>query len=142
MFKDFRIIIIDIVFFSEINFIGNMFGGELFVRMDRVVSIFVRRYSRCIVVMVFVNYVVFNKMIFLGSVVMVEVKILRVFNSFMEVFMDVWIEDRESGFRSKVNEVIYIFVVVDEMGSLVKVFELILEILLEKECFIVVLCRK
>ncbi|MBW2937201.1 acyl-CoA thioesterase [Aureisphaera sp. CAU 1614] len=140
--KDSRTIITDIVLPSETNPIGNMFGGELLARMDRAASIAARRHSRRIVVTASVNHVAFNKMIPLGSVVTVEAKISRSFNSSMEVYMDVWIEDRESGLRSKANEAIYTFVAVDEMGSPVKVPELIPETELEKERFIAALRRK
>ena len=140
--KDSRTIITDIVLPSETNPIGNMFGGELLARMDRAASIAARRHSRRIVVTASVNHVAFNKMIPLGSVVTVEAKISRAFNSSMEVNMDVWIEDSESGLRSKDNEAIYTFVAVDEMGSPVKVPELIPETELEKERFIAALRRK
>ena len=140
--KDSRTIITDIVLPSETNPIGNMFGGGLLARMDRAASIAARRHSRRIVVTASVNHVAFNKMIPLGSVVTVEAKISRAFNSSMEVYMDVWIEDRESGLRSKANEAIYTFVAVDEMGSPVKVPELIPETELEKERFIAALRRK
>lgn len=49
----------------------------------------------------------------------------------MEIYVDVWIEDRESGERTKVNEGIYTFVAVDRTGSPVKVPELIPETELE-----------
>jgi acyl-CoA hydrolase len=140
--KDSRTIITDLVLPSETNPIGNMFGGELLARMDRAASIAARRHSRRIVVTASVNHVAFNKMIPLGSVVTVEAQISRAFTSSMEVYMDVWIEDRESGLRSKANEAIYTFVAVDEMGSPVKVPELIPETELEKERFIAALRRK
>lgn len=140
--KDSRTIITDIVLPSETNPIGNMFGGELLARMDRAASIAARRHSRRIVVTASVNHVAFNKMIPLGSVVTVEAKLSRAFNSSMEVYMDVWIEDRESGQRSKANEAIYTFVAVDEMGSPVKVPELSPETELEKERFAAALRRK
>ena len=135
-------IVTDMVLPSETNPIGNMFGGELLARMDRAASIAARRHSRRIVVTVSVNHVAFNKMIPLGSVVTVEAKVSRAFNSSMEIYMDVWIEDRESGMRSKANEAIYTFVAVDEMGSPVGVPELNPETDLEKERFIGALRRK
>ncbi|MBX2828968.1 MAG: acyl-CoA thioesterase [Flavobacteriaceae bacterium] len=130
-----RTIITDLVLPSETNPIGNMFGGELLARMDRAASIAARRHSRRIVVTASVNHVAFNKMIPLGSVVTVEAHVSRAFKSSMEVFMDVWIEDRESGMRSKANEGIYTFVAVDEMGSPVPVPEISPETSLEKERF-------
>src|SRR5690554_4125301 len=110
-------IITDLVLPSETNPIGNMFGGELLARMDRAASIAARRHSRRIVVTASVNHVAFNKMIPLGSVVTVEAKVSRAFSTSMEIFMDVYIEDRESGERSISNEAIYTFVAVDETGK-------------------------
>jgi acyl-CoA hydrolase len=132
----------DMVLPSETNPIGNMFGGELLARMDRAASIAARRHSRRIVVTASVNHVAFNKMIPLGSVVTIEAKVSRAFSSSMEVYMDVFIEDRESGERSLSNEAIYTFVAVDEMGSPVRVPELIPETELEKKRFEAALRRK
>ena len=110
--------------------------------MDRAASIAARRHSRRIVVTASVNHVAFNKMIPLGSVVTVEAKVSRAFKSSMEVYMDVFIEDRESGEKSLSNEAIYTFVAVDEMGHPVRVPELIPETELEKERFAAALRRK
>ncbi len=132
----------DMVLPSETNPIGNMFGGELLARMDRAASIAARRHSRRIVVTASVNHVAFNKMIPLGSVVTVEAKVSRAFSSSMEVYLDVFIEDRESGERSLSNEAIYTFVAVDETGRPVKVPELVPETDLEKKRFQAALRRK
>tara|TARA_R100000935_G_C2823202_1_gene160864 strand:+ start:300 stop:809 length:510 start_codon:yes stop_codon:yes gene_type:complete len=132
----------DMVLPSETNPIGNMFGGELLARMDRAASIAARRHSRRIVVTASVNHVAFNKMIPLGSVVTVEAKVSRAFKSSMEVYMDVFIEDRESGERSLSNEAIYTFVAVDEMGSPVSVPQIKPETELEKERYEAALRRK
>ena len=140
--KESRTIITDLVLPSETNPIGNMFGGELLARMDRAASIAARRHSRRIVVTASVNHVAFNKMIPLGSVVTVEANVSRAFNSSMEIFLDVWLEDRESGLRSKANEAIYTFVAVDETGHPMSVPPLIPETDLEKERFDAALRRR
>lgn len=140
--KDSLTIYTDMVLPSETNPIGNMFGGELLARMDRAASIAARRHSRRIVVTASVNHVAFNKMIPLGSVVTVEAKVSRAFSSSMEVYMDVYIEDRESGERSLSNEAIYTFVAVDETGRPVRVPELVPETEIEKSRFIAALRRK
>ena len=110
--------------------------------MDRAASISARRHSRRIVVTASVNHVAFNRAVPLGSVVTVEAKVSRAFKSSMEIYIDVWIEDRESGERTKANEAIYTFVAVDETGRPVNVPELIPETKLEKERFAAALRRK
>ena len=114
-------ILTDLVLPSETNPLNNLFGGELLARMDRAASIAARRHSRRITVTASVNHVAFNRAIPLGSVVTVEAKVSRAFNSSMEIYIDVWIEDRESGNRTKANEAIYTFVAVDETGRPVEV---------------------
>jgi acyl-CoA hydrolase len=140
--KDSRTILTDLVLPSETNPLNNLFGGELLARMDRAASIAARRHSRRIVVTASVNHVAFNKAIPLGSVVTVEAAVSRAFKTSMEIFIDVWVEDRESGMRSKANEAIYTFVAVDETGAPVHVPCLEPETKLEKERFDAALRRK
>ena len=135
-------ILTDLVLPSETNPLNNLFGGELLARMDRAASIAARRHSRRITVTASVNHVAFNKSIPLGSVVTVEAKVSRAFNSSMEIYLDVWIEDRESGSKTKANEAIYTFVAVDETGRPVEVCPLVPETELEKERFDAALRRK
>lgn len=135
-------ILTDLVLPSETNPLNNLFGGELLARMDRAASIAARRHSRRITVTASVNHVAFNRAIPLGSVVTVEAKVSRSFKSSMEIFIDVWVEDRESGSRSKANEAIYTFVAVDDTGRPVEVAPIIAETDLEKERFDAALRRK
>ena len=140
--KDSRTIMTDMVLPGETNPINNLFGGELLARMDRAAGISARRHSRRIVVTASVNHVAFNRAIPLGSVVTVEAQVSRAFKSSMEVYIDVWIEDRESGIRAKANEAIYTFVAVDETGRPVRVPELKPETEIEIERFNGALRRK
>ncbi len=137
-----KTIMTDLVLPSETNPINNLFGGELLARMDRAASIAARRHSRRIVVTAAVNHVAFNRSVPLGSVVTIEAKVSRAFSTSMEVFLDVWIEDRESGECIKANEAIYTFVAVDETGRPVKVPELLPETALEIDRFAAALRRK
>ena len=137
-----KTVVTDLVLPSETNPINNLFGGELLARMDRAASIAARRHSRRIVVTASVNHVAFNRAVPVGSVVTVEAKVSRAFKSSMEIYLDVWIEDRESGERSKANEAIYTFVAVDETGRPVTIPEIKPETDLEKERFNAALRRK
>jgi acyl-CoA hydrolase len=140
--KESLTILTDIVLPGETNPLGNLFGGELLARMDRACSIAARRHSRRIVVTASVNHVAFNKVVPVGSVVTIEAKVSRAFKSSMEIYVDVWSEDRESQERSKVNEGIYTFVAVDTTGTPVRVPQIQPETDLEKERYEGALRRK
>ena len=135
-------ILTDLVLPSETNPLNNLFGGELLARMDRAASISARRHSRRITVTASVNHVAFNRAIPLGSVVTVEAKVSRAFNTSMEIFIDVLVEDRESGSKTKANEAIYTFVAVDETGNPVPVPQIEPQTELEKTRFVAALRRK
>ncbi len=140
--KESTTIMTDLVLPSETNPLNNLFGGELLARMDRAASIAARRHSRRIVVTASVNHVAFNRAIPLGSAVTVEAKVSRAFKSSMEIYIDVWTEDRESGEKTKANEAIYTFVAVDDTGRPVKIPQLKPETELEKLRFEGALRRK
>ena len=140
--SDSRTIMTDMVLPSETNPLNNLFGGELLARMDRAASIAARRHSRRITVTASVNHVAFNRSVPLGSVVTVEAAVSRAFKTSMEIFIDVWMEDRISGERVKANEAIYTFVAVDETGTPTEVPQLEPETELEKERFAAALRRK
>jgi len=140
--RDSRTVMTDMVLPSETNPLNNLFGGELLARMDRAASIAARRHSRRITVTASVNHVAFNRSVPLGSVVTVEAAVSRAFKTSMEIFIDVWMEDRISGERVKANEAIYTFVAVDETGTPTEVPQLEPETELEKERFVAALRRK
>ncbi len=119
--KESLTIVTDMVLPGETNPLNNLFGGELLARMDRACSIAARRHSGRIVVTASVNHVAFNKAVPVGSVLTIEAKVSRAFNTSMETYADVWIEDRESGEKSKAYEAIYTFVAVDNTGKPIKV---------------------
>ncbi len=140
--KESLTVLTDLVLPGETNYLDNLFGGELLARMDRACSIAARRHSRRIVVTASVNHVSFTKSVPVGSVVTVEAKVSRAFRSSMEIYVDVWIEDRQSGERTQVNEGIYTFVAVDETGKPVPIAPVIPETDLEKTRFEGALRRK
>lgn len=137
-----RTVMTDMVLPSETNPLNNLFGGELLARMDRAASIAARRHSRRITVTAAVNHVAFNRSVPLGSVVTVEAAVSRAFKSSMEIFIDVWMEDRFTGERAKANEAIYTFVAVDDTGVPTEVPQLNPQTDLEKERFAAALRRK
>ncbi len=117
---------------NDTNTLGNLFGGELLAWMDVIASVSAHRHCKRVVVTASVNNVSFRKPIKHASIVTLEAKVSRAFNSSMEVFVDVYVEDPVTGKREKSNEAIYTFVAVDQNGGAIQVPELIPETEKEK----------
>ncbi|MFM8963175.1 MAG: acyl-CoA thioesterase [Sphingomonadales bacterium] len=116
-----------IVLPNDTNTLGNLFGGQLLAWMDLIASVSAHRHSKRVVVTASVNNVSFQKPINHASLVTLEAKVSRAFNSSMEVFVDVFVEDAVTGQREKCNEAIYTFVAVDQNGNPIQVPALIPE---------------
>jgi acyl-CoA hydrolase len=127
---------------NDTNTLGNLFGGQLLAWMDVIASVSAHRHSRRVVVTANVNNVSFNSPINHASIVTLEAKVSRAFNSSMEVFVDVFVEDNVTGKRNKSNDAIYTFVAVDQNGGPIQVPELIPETAEEIDRFEGALRRK
>ena len=129
-------ILTDLVLPGETNYLDNLFGGELLARMDRAFSIAARRHSRRIVVTASVNHVAFNKSVPVGSVVILEAKVSRAFNTSMEVRIDVWAENMQQVEGKRYcNSAYYTFVAVDQTGRPIPVLDVTPESEREKEFY-------
>ena len=122
-----KTIMTDTVLPSETNAIHTLFGGELLARMDRAASIAAQRHSGQIVVTASVNHAAFKHAVPLGSIVTVEAKVSRAFKSSMEVYIDVWVDDKNTETSVKVNEAIFTFVAVDSDGYPIGIPQLVPE---------------
>jgi acyl-CoA hydrolase len=127
---------------NDTNPHGNLFGGQLLAWMDEIASISAHRHCRRVVVTASVNSVSFKEAIRHSSIVTLIAKVSRAFNSSMEVFIDVFVEDQVSGEKRKCNEAIYTFVAVDQNGGPIQVPELTPETKEEQERFNGALRRK
>ncbi|MFC2110315.1 acyl-CoA thioesterase [Bacteroidota bacterium] len=132
----------DLVLPSDTNALDSLFGGELLSRMDRICCIAAQRHSNAICVTISVNHVAFSKPVPLGTTVTIEAKVSRAFSTSMEVYADVWIEDRKSRKKTKVNEGIYTFVAVDAHRNPLRIPEILPETDLEKQRFDAALRRR
>ena len=127
---------------NDTNTLGNLFGGQLLAWMDVIASVSAHRHCRRVVVTASVNNVSFKEPIIHSSIVTLEAKVSRAFNSSMEVFVDVFVEDPVSGKKLKSNEAIYTFVAVDQNGGPIQVPELTPESEEEKDRYEGALRRK
>lgn len=130
-----KTIMTEIVLPNDTNTLGNLMGGKLLHWMDICAAISAHRCSNRIVVTASVNNVSFSHPIKLGDIVTLEAKVSRTFNSSMEVYIDVFVEDHRTGARKQCNNAIYTFVAVDQIGSPISVPEVIAETDEEKSRF-------
>jgi acyl-CoA hydrolase len=135
-------VLTEIVLPNDTNTLGNLMGGRLLHWMDIASAISAHRHCNRIVVTASVNHVSFSQPIKLGQILTINSKVSRAFNSSMEVYIDVWVEDNTIGTRHKCNEAIYTFVAVDQLGNPINVPELVPETDEEKERFAGALRRR
>lgn len=119
--EDSKTIQTDVVLPADTNSLDNLFGGELLARMDKVASIAAIKHSENVVVTASINNVSFGEPVPNGSILTIEAKVSRAFNTSMEVFIDVWKQNKTDKKKVKVNEAIYTFVAVNQRGKPVKV---------------------
>ena len=130
-----KAILTEIVLPNDTNNLNNLMGGRLLHWMDIAAAITAHRHCNRTCVTAAVNNVSFEHPIPRGSIVTLEANISRAFSSSMEIFIDVWIEDKLSGSKTKCNEAIYTFVAVNSMSKPTKVPGVKPETKLEKERF-------
>jgi acyl-CoA hydrolase len=121
----------EIVLPNDTNTLGNLMGGRLLHWMDISAAIAAHRHCKRVVVTASVNHVSFDRPIKLGDIVTLESQVSRAFNSSMEVFIEVSVENHISGVKEKCNEAIYTFVAVDQIGRPIGVPECVPETELE-----------
>jgi len=120
---------------NDTNTLGNLFGGRLLEWLDISCAISAHRHSKRVVATIAVNNVTFDRPIKLGDMVTIIAHVSRAFTSSMEIWADVYVEDRISGEKVKANSAMYTFVAIDDVGKPVKVPQAIPETDLEKERF-------
>ncbi len=125
----------EVVLPNDTNHVGNLFGGKLMQWVDITAAIAAQRHCSRVVVTAAINHVSFDNPIKQNSVVTLEAKVSRAFNSSMEVFVDVFVEDTVTLKQTKCNEAILTFVAIDQNGTPLPVPELVPESELEKQRF-------
>lgn len=101
--------------------------------LDITAAIAAQRHCSRVVVTASINHVSFDNPIKQNSVVTLEAKVSRAFNSSMEVIVDVYVENPVTGEKTKCNEAILTFVAIDQNGAPLPVPQLEPETELEKK---------
>ena len=129
------IIMTELVLPNDTNTFGNLMGGRLMYWMDIAAALSATKHCNSPVVTASVDNISFTNPILLGNVVHIAAKVSRVFNSSMEVHMNVWGEDSIQQHRYKSNEAYYTFVALDKQGKPTRVDEAIAETEEEKRLY-------
>jgi acyl-CoA hydrolase len=125
----------ELVLPNDTNTLGNLMGGRLLHWMDIVSAIAASRHCNRVVVTASVDFVDFKSPIKLAEIVILEAKVTRVFNTSMEVRIEVWAEDMQANVRRYCNTAYYTFVAVDQTGRPIPVAPLAAETEEEKEMY-------
>ena len=117
----------ELVLPNDTNTLGNLMGGRLLHWMDIVSAIAAQKHSNRVVVTASVDFVDFKSPIRLGEIVLLEARVIRSFNTSMEVYLRVWGEDLSMQYKYLSNEAYMTFVALDPNGRPRRVPELVPE---------------
>ena len=102
--------------YEDINGNDRLFGGRLMSWMDEVAGIAATRHCGGYVTTAAVDNLQFKAGCFLNDIIVVRAKLTYVGRTSMEVRVDVYIEERDSGQRRVINRAYFTEVQVDEKG--------------------------
>ena len=103
--------------YEDINGSVRLFGGRLMQWMDEVAGIAATRHCGGYVTTAAVDNLQFKAGCFINEIIVIRAKLTYVGHTSMEVRVDVYIEDRDSGQRRVINRAYFTEVHVDEKGK-------------------------
>ncbi len=102
--------------YEDINGSNRLFGGRLMEWMDQVAGICATRHSGGYVTTAAIDNLQFKKGAFINDIVVIRAKLTYVGRTSMEVRVDVYVEERDSGLRRVINRAYFTEVHVNEAG--------------------------
>lgn len=109
------------VMYADINGYGRLFGGRLMEWIDEVAGLAAVRHCRHMVTTAAVDNLQFKRAATLGEIVVLIAKVTYVGHTSVEVRVDTYVEDVESGVRRPINRAYLTEVCIDENGRPVPV---------------------
>jgi acyl-CoA hydrolase len=128
-------IMTEMVLPNDTNTLSNLMGGRLLYMMDVVSAVAAQKHANRLVVTASVDNVSFAEPIPLGAIVTLQAKVTRVFNTSMEVHINVWADDYPQKRRFSTNQAFFTFVALDEHGKPTQPPELLPETDEEKKLY-------
>lgn len=102
--------------YEDINGNGRLFGGRLMEWMDEVAGIAATRHCGGCVTTAAIDNLQFKKGAFINDIIVIRAKLTYVGRTSMEVRVDVYEEDRETGQRRVINRAYFTEVYVNDKG--------------------------
>jgi acyl-CoA hydrolase len=102
--------------YEDINGNGRLFGGRLMEWMDEVAGIAATRHCGGCVTTAAIDNLQFKKGAFINDIIVIRAKLTYVGKTSMEVRVDVYEEDRETGQRRVINRAYFTEVYVNDKG--------------------------
>ena len=99
---------------NDTNIAGNLFGGKMMEWMDICGALSAARHSKHVSVTASVNNISFKEPIHLGETVTLVARVVRSFNTSVEVYIEVYAENIRKGTKRKANEAYFTYVAIDE----------------------------
>lgn len=112
-----KVTMTEIVMPNDTNPSGNLMGGILMKWMDIATSMSAAKHSHSYVVTASVDHVSFASPIHLGDIVTLNAKVVRSFNSSMEVYVEVYAQNMKGEDLRKSNHAYFTFVALDDDRS-------------------------
>jgi acyl-CoA hydrolase len=112
--SDSLVIMNELVMPNDTNILNNLMGGRLLHWMDIAAALSSSKHSKSLCVTAAVDKVSFNQPIKHGDVVTIQARVVRAFNTSMEVFIEVWAQNLAQDVKVKSNEAFYTFVALDK----------------------------
>jgi acyl-CoA hydrolase len=104
----------EVVLPAQTNPLGKLLGGHVMHLVDIAAAMAAHRHSNSYVVTASVDYIDFRNSVSLGEIVMLESQVNRVFQTSMEVGVEVYSENVLTGERKHTTSAYVTFVAIDE----------------------------
>ena len=109
---------------NDTNNLNTLFGGKLMYWMDMAAAICAHKHTNNVVVTASVDNITFKAPINKGDIVTLNAFITRVFNTSMEVFIEVTAQNTNKKEKIESNTAFFTFVALNQKGKPVKVSEI------------------
>ena len=106
-----------VVFPNTLNDHDTLFGGTIMQWMDEIAYIAATRFVRKKMVTVFVDKVHFILPIKIGNIIEIIASVQKIKNVKIEIFVEIFIEDKYSARREKAVDALFTFAAIDENNN-------------------------